>query len=278
MTQLSDTPSEGYRSTEPGVGDHQAVAISEPATFQTQIPISRYGLNHPKAYIAYAIALKQTHSRPLADALVATRVINATGDARRGACNLDLITRTDEASPRGSGQYRLTDHGEIVVAKALDAYGTVEAAIDEFDNLKGSRARFVELHEVWKSVGPSIAQADPAIAYLISLMQDVHATSGRDEFHLDDLTQYYLSDADADFTVEFFFSHQQVTQDKIHATLQNGEYDVFESADAYCATVTYQLKTLLYHLGVLTERGSDSTRLDPQHDVWALTDRLKHPQ
>jgi hypothetical protein len=37
--------------------------------------------------------------------------------------------------------------------------------------------------------------------------------------------------------------------------------------------MVFQLKAMLYHAGILTERGAEPSRIDPSTDVWAL----RHP-
>jgi hypothetical protein len=41
----------------------------------------------------------------------------------------------------------------------------------------------------------------------------------------------------------------------------------------YHAPTVFQLKAMLYHVGLLTERGSEPNRLDPTADIW----QLRHP-
>jgi len=47
---------------------------------------------------------------------------------------------------------------------------------------------------------------------------------------------------------------------------------VSELADGnvYHSPTVFQLKAMLYHAGVLTERGAEPHRLDPGSDVWRL--------
>lgn len=262
-----------YQSDVHGVGDHRAVPTNEPATLDTPITITSYPLNHPKSYIGYVVALAATGDHTVATTRLEETVINAVEDARRGAWHLDLITRPspDATTDR---EYLLTDRGQLVAEKAIDAYGSYENALDAFASLKGSTTRFAETHDVWETVGPYIAQADPAIAYFVPLMQHLHEKTGRDTFPLVELTRDYLIGVDAAFTVEFFFNDRQTVHDRVAAATANNETDVFTDVDAYRATVTYQLKTMLYHLGVLTEPGKDTSRLDPETDQWGLTDRL----
>jgi hypothetical protein len=44
----------------------------------------------------------------------------------------------------------------------------------------------------------------------------------------------------------------------------------FTRPDIYRGQTVYQLKTLLYHCGLLTERGADTSALVPTQDVWQL--------
>lgn len=48
---------------------------------------------------------------------------------------------------------------------------------------------------------------------------------------------------------------------------------VLEDGDVYHSPTVHQLKAMLYHVGLLTERGAEPHRLDPTDDVW----RLRHP-
>ena len=42
----------------------------------------------------------------------------------------------------------------------------------------------------------------------------------------------------------------------------------------YHSPTVFQLKAMLYHGGVLTERGAEPHRLDPTRDVWRLREPL----
>jgi hypothetical protein len=41
----------------------------------------------------------------------------------------------------------------------------------------------------------------------------------------------------------------------------------------YHSPTVFQLKAILYHAGILTERGAEPSNLDPESDVW----KLRHP-
>jgi len=70
-----------------------------------------FGLNHPKNYLAYPLALRHPDGT---DAVLANRVVRATSDARRGAAFLDLIEeRPDrvELAPLGREVVRFASTG-----------------------------------------------------------------------------------------------------------------------------------------------------------------------
>jgi len=46
--------------------------------------------------------------------------------------------------------------------------------------------------------------------------------------------------------------------------------DALEGGDVYHAPTVFQLKAMLYHAGIVTERGAEPSRLDPTTDRWAL--------
>ena len=94
-----------------------------------------FGLNHPKNYLGYPLALY--HADPTAE-ILAERVVAAVDDARRGAAFLGLI---DEEPPGPT----LTPLGREGVRFALDRHGSVDAALAAFENWQGSRQRFTDL-------------------------------------------------------------------------------------------------------------------------------------
>ena len=43
---------------------------------------------------------------------------------------------------------------------------------------------------------------------------------------------------------------------------------------SYHSPTVFQLKAMLYHAGILTERGSEPSNLEPESDEWALREPL----
>jgi len=49
---------------------------------------------------------------------------------------------------------------------------------------------------------------------------------------------------------------------------------MLQDGASYHSPTVFQLKAMLYHAGILTERGSEPSRLDPTTDEWALREPL----
>jgi hypothetical protein len=50
--------------------------------------------------------------------------------------------------------------------------------------------------------------------------------------------------------------------------------DELEDGSVYHSPTVFQLKAILYHAGILTNRGTEPSNLDPNEDVWALREWL----
>jgi hypothetical protein len=238
----------------------EASAIRFQATAQGVADRS-FGLNHPKNYLAYPLALYHTDGT---DAVLAERVVGATDAARRGAAFLGLI---DDASGE-----RLTPLGQEVVRFALRRYGSIEAALDEFAGWKRSRRRFCELAPEWGLLARRVVWAYPATRLLVTELQTMH-DDGITEPSLVDLVEW-LHVQHPTFTVELFLRGT----DGVRSRLLDPDGELrpagLGDGEVYHSPTVFQLKAMLYHAGVLTERGAEPHRLDPATDVWRLRDAL----
>ena len=76
------------------------------------------------------------------------------------------------------------------------------------------------------------------------------------------------------FTVELFIRGT----DDVRSRVLDQDGDLVESeltdGNVYHSPTVFQLKAMLFHAGILTERGAEPHRLDPITDVWALTEPL----
>lgn len=264
MTDNNSNATNQYRSETIARGDRRATPIEEPATTDTPIDVTAYRLNHPKAYIGYSIALaKADGDASRAADLTSEYVVNMPDTARVGAANLGLVT--NEQSPS------LTTRGQVVAQRATRLHDGLDGALELMESLKGTHKRFTDFAPKWKAVGPYIAMGDPSVAYLIPLLQDLHAEHSG-PFRLPDLVSYLL-ERDPDFTIEVFIRDTQRARDRV--AMPDIRQTALHETSTYRASTTYQLKNLLYHLGVLTQRGADTNKLDPETDEWELTDRLQ---
>jgi hypothetical protein len=76
------------------------------------------------------------------------------------------------------------------------------------------------------------------------------------------------------FTVELFLRGTDDVRSRVLD--RDGTLRVTELADGtvFHSPTVFQLKAMLYHAGILTERGAEPHRLDPTSDVWALREPL----
>ncbi len=220
-----------------------------------------FGLNHPKNYLAYPLALYHPDETA---AVLAEHVVRATDDACRGAAFLGLI----EERPNRTD---LTPIGKEVVRFALDRYGTVDAAIETFGEWERSRERFCELAPAWGSLARRVVWAYPATKLLVTELEAM-AQDGISDPTLVDLVEW-LSVSHPTFTVELFVRGTEQARSRVLTADGEIRNVALSDGDVYHAPTVFQLKAMLYHVGLLTERGAEPNRLDPRTDSWAL----RHP-
>jgi hypothetical protein len=220
-----------------------------------------FGLNHPKNYLAYPLALYHSEDT---DEVLAERVVRATADARRGAAFLDLI----DERPDGA---ELTPLGREVVRFALDRYGSVDTALREFEEWQGSRTRFCDLAPGWGLLARRVVWAYPATELLVEELRTMH-DDGITDPSLVDLVEW-LHVHHPTFTVELFVRGTDDARSRVLDGDGELRADELTDGNVYHSPTVFQLKAILYHAGVLAERGAEPHRLDPTTDSW----RLRHP-
>ena len=224
-----------------------------------------FGLNHPKNYLAYPLAL---YHLDVTSDILSEYVVDATNQARRGAAFLGLI----DQEPDGA---TLTPLGEEVVRFALHRYGSVEDALAEFQLWQGSRKRFYELAPEWGLVTRQVVWSYPATKLLVKELQTMH-DDGIPDPSLVDLVSW-LHVQHPTFTVELFIRGTDGIRSRV--LTEQGELEKSELTDGtiYHSPTVFQLKAMLYHAGILTDRGAEPHRLDPESDVWKLCEPLRDP-
>ena len=246
------------------IGNHtsdDATAIRFQATAQGVADRS-FGLNHPKNYIAYPLALYHPGD---STEVLSEYVVGATRAARRGAAFLGLV----EEQPDG---VTLTSLGEEVVRFALDRYGSVEAALLEFDGWKRSRTRFCELAPEWGLLTRRIVWSYPATKLLVEELQTMHE-DGIGEPSLVELVEW-LHVHHPTFTIELFIKGSEDVRGRVLDDDGILNSDELEDGTVFHSPTVFHFKAMLYHSGLLTEKGSEPKSLEPTEDRWALREPL----
>ncbi|WP_247002735.1 hypothetical protein [Halosolutus gelatinilyticus] len=218
-----------------------------------------FGLNHPKNYLGYPLA--HYAEGDAATLLSEYKVVNAVEDAKRGARFLGLIAD----GPRG---VELTSLGEEVIRFAIARRGSAEAALAEFEEWYRSRKRFVDLAPAWGNLARRVVFEYEATALLVRELQTLH-DDGVPEPSLVDLIEY-LHQLHPSFAVELFVRGDEAVRRRV--LTEDGELRsaALEDGAVYHSPTVFQLKAVLYHTGIVTDRGAEPHRLDPTEDVWAL--------
>lgn len=240
----------------------EATAIRFQATAQG-VANKSFSLNHPKNYLAYPLAVYHLDET---ETVLAERVVGAVDSARMGASFLGLI---DEQPTR----IALTPLGEEVVRFGIDRYGSVDAALAEFTAWKRSRKRFCELAPEWGLVTRRVVWAYPATQLLVEELQTM-CDDGFPEPTLVDLVEW-LHVHHPTFTIELFIRGTETGRRRVLDAEGELRVDALRDGTIYHSPTVFQLKTMLYHAGVLAERGTEPHRLDPSTDSWRLREPLQ---
>ncbi|WP_323172004.1 hypothetical protein [Natrialba sp. PRR66] len=217
-----------------------------------------FGLNHPKNYLGYPLA--HYADGDTASLLSEFNVVGAVRDARRGAAFLGLIEDRERVA--------LTALGEEVIRFGKAHCGSVEAALETFADWYRSRKRFVDLAPAWGQLARRVLFEYPATELLVNELQTMH-DDWIPEPSLVDLV-IHLHELHPTFAVELFVRGDEAVRRRVltaEGDLQRAE---LEDGDIYHSPTVFQLKTMLYHVGILTANGTEPHRLDPTADIWAL--------
>ena len=217
-----------------------------------------FGLNHPKNYLAYPVA--HAHPDPT-DEVIERHVVGAVTSARKGATFLGLITET----PTGPA---LTSLGREVIRTANHLEGSVDAAIHRFEDWKRSSERFIDIAGGWGLLARWVVSNYPATELLVSELQRLH-DRGQARPTLPELVRSIFADHPT-FAVELFIRGTDRARQRVFLDESTLDADTLLDPAVYASPTVFQLKAMLYHVGILTERGAEPTRLEPATDVWAL--------
>lgn len=238
-----------------------ATAIRFQATAQG-VADKSFGLNHPKNYLGYPLALYHSDDT---ETVLASHVVRAVESARTGAAFLGLVDERPEGVV-------LTPLGEEVVRFALNRYGSVTAALTAFEEWKGSPRRFCELAPEWGLLTRRVVWAYPATRLLVTELQTMH-DDGITNPSLIDLVEW-LHTHHPTFAVELFLRGTEDVRRRVLDETGRLRPEELDDGTVFHSPTVFQLKAMLYHAGVLTERGAEPNQLDPSADVWKLREPL----
>lgn len=222
-----------------------------------------FGLNHPKNYLGYPLAHYADGST--GELMKKYKVVREVDSARQGAAFLNLIEdRSDSV--------RLTPLGREVVRFALNRYGSVEGALSMFPNWYRKSKCFYDLAPAWGQLTRRVVFAYPATQLLVEEIQHLHE-DGVTEPTLVDLVEY-LYELHPSFAVELFIRGTDDARERVLG--RDGELRTAPLTDGsvYHSPTVFQLKAMLFHAGILTERGAEPSNLVPRSDIWTLREPL----
>jgi len=212
--------------------------------------------NHPKNYVGVPLAI--VAERPTADVIADILVADTTA-VIRGATALGLV----DASMCPSDKLSLTSLGEDLIAP-VTADRSPEAALDALSRLQGSTDRFVDVgSRYWEPFLTQVYQQYPPAATLVTALNQTGPAS------LARLTAYCLSHNQEAARLLVSATNALTPIDPSQPLGQTSLADY----QTYYSPTTCQLKTQLWHAGILTERGAHSTALAPLSNRWALEPR-----
>jgi hypothetical protein len=239
----------------------EATAIRFQASAQG-VADKNFGLNHPKNYLAVPLAV--SHGRDTRS-LIGDHVVGAVDGAVQGAVFLGLVEDS-------RGEQRLTPLGQEVVRFALRAYPELDDALVAFEQWQRSRKRFIDIAPQWGEITRRVVFAYPATQLLVAELQQMH-DDGITGPSLVDLVEW-LHVQHPTFTVELFLRGDDDVRER--ALTGDGALrpSVLADGTVYHSPTVFQLKAMLYHAGILTERGAEPSNLDPATDEWCLREPL----
>jgi hypothetical protein len=239
-----------------------ATAIRFQATAQG-VANRNFPLNHPKNYFAYPLALYHEDDT---DAVLADYVVDAADSARKGAAFLGLVEEWPD-------RVELSPLGAEVLRFALNRYDSVDDALRAFEDWKGSPKRFCELAPQWGELTQRVMWSYPATQLLVEELQTMH----RDRFPNPSLADFveWLHRHHSTFTVELSLKGTETVRSHVLKESGGLRTEGLKDGNVFYSPTVFQLKAMLFHSGILTERGAEPHRLDPTTDRWALREPLE---
>jgi hypothetical protein len=177
-------------------------------------------------------------------------LVSCPDRAINGATALDLVTADSE----------LTALGTTIVEMVAEC-SSVDTELQRFEALKGSTKRFIDVvPPFWRSIATYVFRHHPITGDIVGLLEETGSTT------LAELAQTAVETGHP--AAESLFRDPDVVTPQ--AGSQTTDPNRFDDASVYAGCAVYQLKSNLYHAGILTERGADTSALVPKQDYWAI--------
>ncbi len=226
------------RNTETETPVTTNAAIRNPPQKKT---VAAFSLNHVKNYVGVPLAIAAPGDT---DALIEENLVDMTERARAGSIALGL-TDTDND---------LTDIGETVV-ETVQSETTLETELSNLQDLRGTSTRFIDAADrYWNPLIRHIARQNSLIGDVATILESTGPVTLPELARVATRNNHPVS--------EMLLRDPQSDE--------NVEDIPFNSPEVYSGQAVYQFKNLLYHCGVVSERGADTSALVPKQDVWAL--------
>jgi len=220
-----------------------------------------FPVNHPKNYLGYVLALTANGTT---EDIYAEHVINSVSGGRRGAILLGLV----DTQPDGDA---LTQLGAEVVRFARSHHGSVAAALEQFDAWTGRSTRFTDLAPRWAQLARSVAiQYDPT-QLIIEALERVHQT-GTTAATITDVARKACQ-INQPLAVEVFFTQHR--RDDVLTSQGNIDNRTLHDPTVYKSGIHFQFKYQLYHLGLLTDGGTDN-KDEVLDNPWQLEEPVQY--
>jgi hypothetical protein len=212
--------------------------------------IRKLKLNHPKNYLAAPLAIAAEGDR---NTLISEYAVNLPKRVLEGATALELLDQEN----------CLTPLGQAVVSMGYCEYGSPKAALTEIASLKYSQQRFTEELPEWHHIAERVAFRYTPTALIVEILQEQNSLT------LAELTRISWS-YNPNLTTEIF-----LYPDRINSDHQDSppSYSTLVNTEPYRCEPVFQFKAYLYHSGILTQRGTYKTKLDPETDRWKLSEK-----
>lgn len=213
--------------------------------------------NHPKNALGYALSVQADEETA---GVFREYVIDSVDDGRNDAQFIGLVTYED-------GNPALTTLGREAVRSIVFHHGDVDTALERIDAQYGSSKRFTDSCPTMAVVTRHALLSQPLTQTLVTTIDSL-MRAGNERPTLAAVAKAVGRDH-PNIALRIFPSKE--TRDRVRSGSGGVNLNAFDDGRVYSTHTTFQYKAVLYHVGLLTERGTDTkSDIDPSTAIWAL--------